>query len=166
ICHECLYSLKQCKRPKLSLANGLWIGELPYQLKNMTLPERLMIARHLPSAFIVKLYPKQRGATSWDKTQMHSNVSTYKLDPAQLGQAISSHDMPFPAIVLSATIGVTFVGPKGLPEGSMPKMFSVRRWKVREALAWLKENNPIYADITISEERLTQLPEDGIPDEI
>ena len=37
---------------------------------------------------------------------------------------------------------------------------------MREALLWLKANNPLYSDIEISEERLSQLPEDGIPEEI
>ena len=34
------------------------------------------------------------------------------------------------------------------------------------ALCWLKGNNPLYADIIISNERLGLLPDDGIPAEI
>ena len=34
------------------------------------------------------------------------------------------------------------------------------------ALEWLKENNPLYINITISAERLGCLPVDGVPDEI
>ena len=34
------------------------------------------------------------------------------------------------------------------------------------ALCWLKDNNPIYANITISNERLNFLPENDIPMEI
>ena len=37
---------------------------------------------------------------------------------------------------------------------------------MREALLWLKANNPLYSDIEISEERLLELPEDGIPEEL
>ncbi|KJA12784.1 hypothetical protein HYPSUDRAFT_102952, partial [Hypholoma sublateritium FD-334 SS-4] len=58
---------------------------------------------------------------------------------------------PPTAQILSATIGVTFLGPKGLPEATMPEMFRVRRRRVREALQWLKMNNPLYANIEISE---------------
>ena len=39
--------------------------------------------------------------------------------------------------------------------------FRVRQHKIRGALQWLKENNKWYWDITISEERLTQLPVDA-----
>lgn len=31
---------------------------------------------------------------------------------------------------------------------------------------WLKANNVLYSDIEISEERLSQLPEDDVPEEI
>lgn len=37
---------------------------------------------------------------------------------------------------------------------------------MKEALLWLKVNNPLYRDIVISEERLLGLPEDGIPEEL
>ena len=37
---------------------------------------------------------------------------------------------------------------------------------MRQALLWLKANNPLYSDIEISEERLLELPEDGIPEEL
>jgi hypothetical protein len=101
---------------------------------------------------------------------MHSglkgNVSTYRLDPHQVAHLIDGTSFPPSAKIFSATIGITFVGPKGLRESTMPAMFRVRRWRVREALLWLKVNNPLYLDIEISEERLLELPEDGIPDEL
>jgi hypothetical protein len=37
---------------------------------------------------------------------------------------------------------------------------------VRGALQWLKANNRYYADIDINTERLTELPEDDVPEEI
>lgn len=33
-------------------------------------------------------------------------------------------------------------------------------------MLWLKDHNPLYTDITISEERLSALPTDGIPEEL
>ncbi|KAH9000485.1 hypothetical protein EDB92DRAFT_1831586 [Lactarius akahatsu] len=46
--------------PALSLANGLWIGDVPPLLNILTLPEQILIARYFPAAYIVKLYPKKR----------------------------------------------------------------------------------------------------------
>ena len=60
--------------------------------------------------------------------------------------------MPPSPTILAATIGVTFVGPKNVPEKTMPGFLWVNRMRVRMALEWLKENNPLYANVTISED--------------
>lgn len=171
VCSECLSSLKKNVQPPLSLANDMWIGDVPFDLQDLHIAERLMISKGFPSAYIVKLYPKKKGAAQWGtESQFYSglrgNVTTYKMDPVQMATLICDNILPHRASVLSAIIGVAFVGPKGAPIFGLPKMFTVRRWKVRNALIWLKKNNPLFADITISEERLAELPEDGIPEEI
>lgn len=170
ICNECRRSLDADQIPKHALANNLWIGDVPRELEDLTLPERVLIAKYYPAAYIIKLFPKKKGSHSWDQNQMHNglkgNVSTYKLDPAQVAAMVEGEVMPPPAKLLSATIGITFVGPRGLPESTMPGMFRVRRRRVHRALEWLKQNNRLYADIVISADRLLQLPEDGIPKEL
>lgn len=171
VCDECLTQLRKETRPPLSLANNMWVGDVPLELQNLHLPERLMIAKGFPSAYIVKLYPKKKGAAKWGTESqfyngLRGNVTTYKMDPAQMAGMICNGTFPHSARILSATIGVSFVGPKGMTLHGLPGIFRVRRWKIREALRWLKANNPLYADITISEERLNELPEDGIPEEI
>ena len=39
--------------------------------------------------------------------------------------------------------------------------FRVRRYRVQEALCWLKDNNPAYSDIVVDVARIHNLPEDG-----
>jgi hypothetical protein len=169
-CTECLRALKSDRTPKYALANGMWIGRIPHELAHLTLPERILIAKFFPAAYIIKLYPKKKGSRYWDKHQMYSglkgNVSTYQLDQAQISSMIDGSIMPQVTDVLAATIGITFVGPKNLPEKCMPDMFRVRRSRVRKALEWLKEHNPLYANITISASRLADLPDDDIPYEL
>ncbi|KAJ7596468.1 hypothetical protein C8J56DRAFT_1040742 [Mycena floridula] len=41
---------------------------------------------------------------------------------------------------------------------------TVRRFRVFDALVWLKKNNPLYSNIIIDDERLDALPEQDIPD--
>jgi hypothetical protein len=74
--------------------------------------------------------------------------------------------LPPPARMLAAVIAVTIIGPKGFPEKTMPGFLRVRRSRVREALIWLKANNPLYVNIEICEQTLGQFPEDDIPEEI
>jgi len=81
ICAGCMCHLWKQSTPPESLANGMWIGPIPHELSVLTLPERLLVARYFPAAYIVKLFPKQKGASSWDRDTLNSgirgNVCTY-----------------------------------------------------------------------------------------
>src|SRR5882762_1447486 len=44
VCSTCVESLDKKKMPVLALANGLWIGEIPYELQDLTYAEQLLIA--------------------------------------------------------------------------------------------------------------------------
>lgn len=170
VCMECLRVLRSDKTPPFALANGMWIGSIPHELAYLTLPERLLIAKYFPAAYIIKLYPKKKGARHWDIRQMYSglkgNVSTYQLDQGQIASMLDGTIMPQRAELLAATIGITFVGPKNISDKCIPGNFKVRRARVRRALEWLKENNPLFANITISETRLAELPENDVPYEL
>lgn len=170
ICQECINALQKEKIPQFSLANNMWIGEVPKELSMLSLAERILVARYYPAAYIFKLFPKKKNAKSWDQSQMYSalkgNVSTYRLDPKQVAGIVDPHIMPPPAKILASTIGITILGPTGLPEKTMPDTFRVQRARIRTCLYWLKDHNPLYADIIISEENLSQLPDNGIPEEL
>ena len=170
VCVECFRALNSDKIPAFALANGMWIGATPHDLAYLTLPERLLIAKYFPAAYIIKLYPKKKGARHWDQRQLYSglrgNVSTYQLDQGQISSMIDGTIMPQQPKLLAATLGITFVGLKNLPEKCFPDMFKVRRTRVQRALEWLKQNNPLYANITISASRLAELPEDDLPYEL
>ncbi|KAF8258487.1 hypothetical protein EI94DRAFT_1621854 [Lactarius quietus] len=169
ICNSCMLDLRKNRTPAMSLANGMWIGDIPLELKVLTLPERILVARFFPAAYIVKLYPKKKGARNWASglhSALRGNVSTYRLNTDQIAHLTSSYIMPPSSTILAATIGVTFVGPKNFPQKTMPGFLRVNRTRVRVALEWLKENNPLYRNITISAERLEVLPVNDVPEEI
>lgn len=50
VCGECMQELKKVKDgpPKYSLANRMWIGKVPWELKVLTFPEQLLIALLYP----------------------------------------------------------------------------------------------------------------------
>ena len=170
VCSSCADTLKRHATPALSLANGMWIGDIPLVLRVLTLPERILVARYFPAAYIVKLYPMKKGARSWSVHGFHSglrgNVSTYCLNTDDIVAMTDTQIMPPSSAILAATIGVTFVGPRNLPQKTMPGFLHVNRHRVHDALLWLKQNNPIYRDIVISSSRLEQLPLHGVPLEI
>jgi hypothetical protein len=62
ICKLCFSDIHRDKTPLLSLANGMWIGDVPLELKVLTLPKRIFVVSYLPVAYIVKLCPRKKGA--------------------------------------------------------------------------------------------------------
>nr|GAT49182.1 predicted protein [Mycena chlorophos] len=175
ICTDCRSSLVRGERPMLSLSNNMWTGVIPRKLSVLSLGERLLVARHFPAAYILKLYPQQLSKRAladeeddemWTNQALRGNITSYKLNTDRISSMISGHILPHPSSVLAATIGITFLGMQKKPLAVYPRMVYVKRARVRAALVWLKANNPLYANITICEERLGELPEDDVPDEL
>ena len=48
MCSDCKHVLERSMLPKLALANGLVVGEIPFELRDLTIPEQLLIACHYP----------------------------------------------------------------------------------------------------------------------
>jgi len=55
VCHICVESLEKGNIPTLALANGLWVGEIPDELQNLTYAEQLLIARVRHNRCIVQV---------------------------------------------------------------------------------------------------------------
>ncbi|TFK69980.1 hypothetical protein BDN72DRAFT_870513 [Pluteus cervinus] len=120
--------------------------------------------------YLPSLFPKKKGSRFWDPNTLHSgfrgNVATYPLNQDDISKMISTDLLPHPPSILSSVLAVTFVGPRGLPVTSLPKMLHIRRKRVHDALLWLKRHNHIYSEINISLANLNELPEDGPPVEL
>jgi hypothetical protein len=168
ICHTCLRFLEAKRCPPLSLANGMWIGTVPDCIRILSMPERLLIAQLYPRIFVYKLYPKDRHAGHDPSTLysgMKGSVTSYEFNQADIVDMLEGRLMPRPVDILASVLSVTFVGKGKLPKHWLLSTFRVRRKNVRDALVWLREHNPKYfGQITISDERLSTLPEDAVPD--
>ncbi len=165
-CHDQLN--KDCT-PIFSLANGLWIGRIPWELTVLTVPEQLLVAQLYPRVYVFKLYPKDphvRPHQATLQSGMRGNVSTYDQDLSGIASMVEGRLMPRPLEILSSVITVTFIGKNEPQKHWFRSLFRVRRDVVHNALKCLKAINPYYADVKINPDRLNALPEDGIPDEI
>lgn len=172
VCRTCKKGLQGDKDipPTLSLANNLWIGDIPWQLQILTLPEQLLISLVYPRVFVMKLFPKRRQRHVDPNTLqsgMRGNVSTYELNIDAVANMLQGKLMPRPPNILASLIAITFIGHGPLPRNWLKRTFSVRRYVVSEALYWLKTNNSkYYGDIQIDSAQLVNLPVDGIPEEL
>jgi hypothetical protein len=165
VCENCMSNLQKKRLSCLALVNGMWTGELPSQLAILTVPEQYLIPRHFSAAYIMKMYPKQKGTKSLNNG-LRGNMSTYRLDTNEITELVSDDVYPWPVKILASTIRVTFVGLQNVPKRCYPGFLRVQRQKVCEALVWLKANNSLYEKIVICEKRLEELVQDGIPTEI
>ncbi|EMD31577.1 hypothetical protein CERSUDRAFT_78030 [Gelatoporia subvermispora B] len=171
-CRECMESLRKGGQdpPKHSLANGLWLGKVPWQLQVLTVPEQMLIALLYPRVFVFKLFPKNLcGGHNAETLQraMRGNVSTYELDIEGISSMVQGHLMPWPPAILASVISVTFIGLGELPRRWLRSTFRVQCRVIYDALCWLKTNNPkYYGNIEIDNTRIQDLPEDDVPVEI
>lgn len=167
-CSECLASLAARRLPPLSLSNGMWIGDVPEELSQLSIPEQLLIALHFPRCFVFKLHPRNRGSNDPDSLQrgMTGNVSTYAMNTNEIAQMLEGNKMPRPTSVLASLIAVTFIGQGTLPKRWIKSTFRVRRLTVYRALCWLKKNHSSYGNIELDPHRISLLPEDDVPIEI
>ncbi|KAI5993857.1 hypothetical protein EDD15DRAFT_2166686 [Pisolithus albus] len=168
VCNACFRALSADQLPKYALANNLWIGKTPHELAILTLPEQLLISRHYPHCYVVKLYPQDGHISNPDHLQrgMVGNVTLYDMNTDAILEMLEGQLLPQPAVQLSSVLAVTYIGTKELPKAWLKSTFRVRRRVVHEALIWLKANNAMYKDVIICPERLHELPEDDIPIEI
>nr|GAT44847.1 predicted protein [Mycena chlorophos] len=153
----------------------MWIGKVPFELQILTLPEQLLVSIYFPAAYIIKVYPKRnpKNHTQDDgrkppaaNLKLRGNVSSFRLPTSQIADMVAGNMVPRPSLILAAIIGVSFVGVGKAAMTVVPGICRVRRQRVFEALLWLKEHNRLYTNMTISEDNLRSLPEDGVPDEI
>ncbi len=55
VCRDCFEHLMKDNLPPKALANGLWIGDVPSELKGLTYAEKLLVARARNNQCIVKV---------------------------------------------------------------------------------------------------------------
>jgi hypothetical protein len=143
LCHLCNSAVSKKKFhsiPLRSYANGLWIGKVPEQLRDLTFLEEQCIARARATKCMYKLTLGPSGQLA-----ARGNVCIL---PQDTNSFISA--MPIPLFRLKDEICVILVGsPDTQVTYDMLKKspLLVRRERIRVALFWLIENNPLYADL-------------------
>jgi hypothetical protein len=129
VCFDCLCALDKNRLPKFLLANSMWIGEVPYELKVLTFLEQLLVALHYPRCFVFKLYPKRGEGVIGDPQHlqrgMAGNVSCYELNNDSIVDMLEGNLMPPDVSILASVIAVTFVSGKTLPKKWLKQTFNV-----------------------------------------
>jgi hypothetical protein len=167
ICGSCYGGLQRKKDvpPIFSLANNLWIRDIPDVLSCLTLPEQLLISHLYPRVYVFKLYPKNNFGGDPLKLQkgMRGTVSSFAFDMDGIISMLRGNLMPRPPSLLASIISLTYIGLGRLPKHWLRQFFRVRRHHVLSALRWLKDNNmKYYGNIEIDFVRINSLPDDDV----
>ena len=146
VCRRCFSDKQSVKM--FSAENNMDPKPLPAELQDLSIVEQQLICRIAPCINIHML--KHGGISS------NGHCVTFP-------QEINEPAKIFPR--LPNEVKIIKVCKKG--KNNTSKDFKVRRFYVQNALIWLKQNNPVYSDIQISQERLNKLPLDaecdGVP---
>ncbi|KAI0757497.1 hypothetical protein C8Q80DRAFT_1216104 [Daedaleopsis nitida] len=141
ICDPCTTSLDVGKIPVNSLANGLWIGEVPPELTGLSWTEKMLVARVKHDMCIVKVHMSSM-------SKMKANVVI--LPP-------SKEDM-------DEVMAFMYLGPNVPTEKEYRRtLLLVGHRKVMAALEWLKLNHVDYVDLDICKDNLLQYSEHEPP---
>jgi len=151
ICKHCIKSLNKKKVPLFALANGIWLGEVPEELKSLTYAEQLLVARVRHNRCIVRVSSGMR--------KMRANAVTFANPMPKIYNVL-----PPPVEELDDVLAFIYTGPCKPTKSDFERTpLLVRRKKVSAALEWLKLNHCDYHDLEISQENLDSYPEDGPP---
>ena len=152
ICVECLNALKRHEMPRLSLANGLWLGDIPSQLSELSWMEKKLVARVASSEAVIRIHKSQL-------YKMKCNVVCNAVPIRKIYDIL-----PPPVSDIEDVIAAIFISPNAPIEEDFRKIpLLIRRNKVAAALEWLKRNHEDYAELQISYKNLEEYPEDVPP---
>jgi hypothetical protein len=151
VCPICIDSLENKKMPTLALANGLWVGQIPDELNDLTYAEQLLIARVRHNRCIVKV--------SSGMFKMRANAISFSNPMPKIYNVL-----PPPIEEMDEVLAFIYTGPCKPTKADFKRTpLLVRRLKVSKALHWLKLNHIDYYDCEISDKNLASYPEEGPP---
>ncbi|KAJ7435552.1 hypothetical protein FB451DRAFT_1344754 [Mycena latifolia] len=150
VCTDCEDRLLKGRLPLHSLANHFWIGRVPWQLRDLSFAEKMLICKVRHNRCVVRV-ASGRGKLS-------ANAIMFSTPVVQIYEAL-----PLSRDQLSEVLACVFLGSaRPMDEEFLRTPMLVRRDRVKEALHWLKLNHRDYDDLNISRENLKDLPENGI----
>ena len=161
-CGHCYKAIKKKLVPEYALGNRLWTGiEMDTPLKELTWIEEKLIARIHVSVQVQKCraFHAFIADNFHPQSQVKGHILSYPMEPTTI-----LNRLPLRPGQLIGLIKVVFLSRNSITRTDANKLrfYIVRRTKVWHALRWLIANNPHYKDVSIDDNALSQLPEDGI----
>jgi hypothetical protein len=151
MCKHCHIYLEKNQMPPMALANGLWLGNIPNELKELTFVEKILISRVRHNRCIIKV--------ASGRYKMRANAISFQNPIPKIYDTL-----PPPIEELDQVLACMFTGPCQPTKKDIERTpLLVRRNKVGNALQWLKLNHIDYQETEISKYNLNQYPLQDTP---
>ena len=158
-CTQCYNTLARNKLPDFSVANNFQLGSIPDVLRNLTIPEKIMISAYRPHMSIIKL--KEICGPGTAQFALRGNSITFPQDVNKIASSL-----PLPIDELPSVLHVIFIGTQKPTKVQLKDTLQVRRMRIIRALEFLKKNHPHYKNITFDQSAIQALPNNDIPQPI
>ncbi|KAL6355107.1 hypothetical protein LRP88_11524 [Fusarium phalaenopsidis] len=149
VCHECYAAVKKGKLPKTYAVNNMYIGcehRYPEELDDLSPVEERLIALQASFGYITKFTVDNKtpsGLSYRKHVKGHIVVFPNKVED------LVATVLPHPLLVTIENIHVSWSGSSKPGAADVGHLLQVRKSRVRAALSWLQENNPLYEHVTI-----------------
>ncbi|KAF6782268.1 hypothetical protein CSOJ01_16016, partial [Colletotrichum sojae] len=154
VCLACQSSLEKRRLPLVCRVNNLAVGclhRIPAVLKDLSPLEERLIGIYTTSGWITKL---TIDIDKWTSGRYRKHIRGHITVSPNDTQGVAAEVLPHPLVEERHRLHVCFVGPRKPVPSDLGYMLSVDPQKLKRALSWLKQNNPLYRDITISDDNL------------
>ena len=151
VCKECFHELSNDCLPKFSLANGLWTGDVPKVLKDLTWVEKCLVVRCRVNTYLVQV--------SSGRSKIKGNVIAFNNPTVEIYDKL-----PVPLYESKQIFTVIYSNPSRPSQEDLARTpLLVRAKYVKRALEWLIVNHYNYEGVAISETNLSTYPDNGMP---
>ena len=159
-CQKCFNSISSFKPAKFgafNFINTTFCQLYPSALVDLTLVEEAVIAQAHPVISILKLRPAGVGpAVTYQRVCGHAVVL-----PQNSGPLLSI--LPSRSLILHDIVRIAWASKQTHTVADIQPFVKVRRERVLVALHWLRQNNPLYYNITINLDFLQEWEDEFVP---
>ena len=124
VCCKCYDSLSNESIPKFAAANGVWLGAVPSELRDLTIPEEKLISLYRHNSCIIKLHSPFHSATT-AQAALKGNCITFLQNLSSVATSL-----PLALDDLCETLKVIFVGSQPPKRLQLKRVLTVRKKKI------------------------------------
>ncbi|CAF4098595.1 unnamed protein product, partial [Adineta steineri] len=158
LCKDCYTAYTKAQIPKFSTANKMWIGDIPDELKDLTVVEEKLISIYRHNTCIIKLQSPYH-SSSTAQSALKGNIITFPQNVPNIASTL-----PLDMSTLCDTIKIVFIGSHKPSRDQIKKILKVRKIKILNALQWLQKHNILYKNVSINHDNVNDLPDNDIPE--